>query len=240
MPPSAALITSAFALSILGTFGPDSLGADQGHYLPQRFWLAALCLIPPILASLRCGIPVLALASLAIGWSFQTVTAIDFAYGSHRLTQSVRADKSAIEKGDRVLALLDASPLPYRSNPRMHADAILVTAAPDVVSWNLYEAAHPYFPLRFHESTPGIEPIRLEKFSLIDIRNEPELFESELRGITTAAEGRADIIAVLIDEGSTKRALIERVLADHPDWSRIRSGAGGSIFRWKPDRTPLE
>ena len=230
LPEAVGFVVAGTILAILGTIGPDSMGAQQGHYLPQRFCLAALCMVPVILKTTRIGTPSISFGFLAIAWFLQTSAAIDFARRSHEITKPVRANGASVRRGDRVLALIDAKPWPYRSNPRLHVDASLVLAADDVASWNLYEAAHPYFPLRFRSIVPGIEPATLESYSLAVNRDDPARDAAELDAILAAADGRADVVAVLMDRDSPRRTLAEHALNGRKRWRRVTSGSGPMIY----------
>ncbi|MBI1323720.1 hypothetical protein GC170_11135 [bacterium] len=231
LPEWFGFVVAGSILAILGTIGPDSLGAQQGHYLPQRFCLAALCLVPLILSTVQCRVSSISTGFLAIAWVLQTAGAIDFARSSHHLTQPVRAEADSIHPGDRILALIDAVPWPYRSNPRLHADALLVQGADDVASWNLYEAAHPYFPLRFRSMVPEMEPAALEAYSLAVTRNDPAIAEQELDSILSAAEGRATVVAILTDRSSPRRIQAEKVLSQRAAWRKVTSGPECLIYR---------
>ncbi len=231
LPESTSWTVAGSSLAILGTIGPDSLGAEQGHYLPQRFCLAALCMVTLILTTTRIRIPVLAVGFLTIAWVMQTSASIDFARRSHRITQPVRSNRDAIRSGDRILALIDAEPWPYRSNPRLHFDALLVTSADDLVSWNLYEAAHPYFPLRFRSIVPGISPAVLESYSLAVTGEDLSKEAEDLASILAAAEGRADIVAILMDRSSPRRKRAEKAIDDLKGWHNVRNDEEIGIYR---------
>jgi len=188
-------------------------------------------MVPLILTTMRIRIPVLAVGFLGIAWVMQTSAAIDFARRSHRITQPVRANRDAIRSGDRILALIDAEPWPYRSNPRLHFDALLVPSDDDVVSWNLYEAAHPYFPLRFRSIVPGIAPAVLESYSLAVSGEDPSKEAAELASILDAAEGRADIVAILMDRSSPRRTRAENAIDDLKGWHKVRNDKEIGMYR---------
>ncbi len=237
-PRCVAWSSAVVVLAILGLLGPDSLGARQGHFLPQRFCLAALCIVPAVLVSTRNPIPVKALGFITIAWFLQTVSAIDFARRSHEMMQPVREDRAAIRPGDRILALVDAEPWPFRANPRLHADALLVTAAKDTVSWNLYESAHPYFPLRFRQLEPGRDPATLEAFSLATTGEDPVRTDTRVREILAASEGMVDVVYVGMDDKSDRRETVKRAIEARPGWSIQRSGPMSILFRKTPQSSP--
>jgi|GEM_PF-3159565 len=218
-------------LAILGTIGPDSLGPRQGHYLPQRFFLAALSLLPAIGILTRTEIPRSALGSIAVAWILHSVSAIDYGRRSDELTQPIRADRAAIRPGDRILALIDAEPWPYRANPRLHADALLVTAAPYAISWNLYEASHPYFPLQFRQISKGCDPATLEAFSLATNGEDPARTTESVHELLAASAGKADVVYVWMNLSSDRRDDVLQAIGKSPGWSVRRTGPASVVFR---------
>ncbi|MFM7590174.1 MAG: hypothetical protein ACKO85_00125, partial [Isosphaeraceae bacterium] len=103
------------------------------------------------------------------------------------------------------------------ANPRLHRDSLLVFAGEDIASWNLYEAGHAYFPVQFIHSPEGLEPSRLEKYSLMlsqaDFKNRKDLLDIILRSSIQHADaiivpGELDRdFAVIIDETLTNSKL---------------------------------
>lgn len=236
LPASVAWSIAMAILVILGTLGPDSLGPGQGHYLPQRFCLAALSLVPVCLASERCQVPKLVMCLIAIAWMMQTVSAIEFVSRSHAITRPVRLDRAEIRPGERIVALVDATAWPYRANPRLHADALLVTCAHDTISWNLYEAGHPYFPLRFQVIYPGMDPMTLEAFSLDTKAAAAQHAADTTKAILRAADGLVDVVYVWMDMASSRRTVVSDTIESQSGWIRARASRHSIIYRRKSGR----
>ena len=227
---AAAWLSGIGFLAILGLLGPDSLGPEQGHYLPQRFCLAAVSLVPVAIRALGLRIPALGVVCLAVAWAGQSLAAIDFGRKSHTLTQTVRSSYAGIRPHDRIAALIDAAPWPYRANPRLHADALLTAAAEDVVSWNLYEAGHPYFPLRFRQMPKGLDAATLEAFSLGMRSRDAAETARMAEAILDASRDSAEIVVVLMSQGTQERDAVEAVLNARPEWRLVESRLELAIY----------
>ncbi|MFM7129065.1 MAG: hypothetical protein ACKO0V_06885, partial [bacterium] len=152
------------AVGLIGLLGPDTLGRDQGHYLPQRVCLVAMGLF--VINWPRQFSPIVT-RLLSASWLMQVIYCSVFITQSAALARELLPIRQKVSPGSKLVAIFDATPWPYRANPRLHRDSLLVFAGEDIASWNLYEAGHAYFPVQFIHSPEGLEPSRLEKFSLM-------------------------------------------------------------------------
>jgi hypothetical protein len=218
-------------LLILGVLGPDSLGKDQGHYLPQRILLGAMsitCVIwPQRIKKETSAITVM----LAVAWLAQSVSAIELGRKSESLTLSISGAYAFISQGDRILALSDATAWAYRANPRLHLDSLLVMSAGDLASWNLYEAAHGYFPLQFREKVSGLEPKRLEDFSLMQSADQSMEREAMALAIVKSAEQNSDLLIFIADQNSPIRKFMEASEPFKLKWRLLGESTGWAIYR---------
>lgn len=217
-------------LTILGLLGPDSLGREQGHYLPQRILLGALsvlaCIWPGSGKSSR-WVPF----CLFMAWSLQSIFAVEFGRKSGVYAESLRRSYASIPENCQILALIDARPWAYRANPTLHADALAVTAGQGIASLNLYEAAYGYFPLQFRSIPPGLEPRRLERISLMRSPAEAAQRAAEITSVLQSATGRADVILVLAEADSTYRTAVSQLIMNHSGWVLIQSSNEVLIYR---------
>ena len=218
-------------LLILGVLGPDSLGKDQGHYLPQRILLGAMsiaCVVWPQRIKKETSVIT---GILALAWLTQSVSAIELGRKSEMLTQSISGSCAFISQGDRVLALSDATAWAYRANPRLHLDSLLVMSAGDLASWNLYEAAHGYFPLQFRQKTAGLEPKRLEDFSLMQSPDQAMEREAMALAIVKSAEQNTDLLIFIADQNSPIRKFMETPEPFKLKWRLLGESTGWAIYR---------
>lgn len=216
--PQRGFILAFAVLMIIGLVGPDSLGKEQGHYLPQRVMLAAMsvstCCWPQLTGEKRK----LFTSCIFIAFLLQSLLAIEFGRKSSLYAQGLRESFTMIQQGSRLVAINDAGPWSYRANPRLHADALAVMAARDVVSFNLYEAAYGYFPLQFRSQVPGLEPRRLEEISILRGASQSEKRTELVASAIQAAETNADQIMVLAQDGSELRQAVEQVMLQKRYW----------------------
>ena len=207
-------------ISLIGLLGPDTLGKDQGHYLPQRVCLAAMglfCLTWP--ATISPTITRL----LVSAWVLQVFFCTVFITESCEMAREIRAMRTGIRPGSKVVAIFDTTPWPFRPNPRLHRDALLVFAGDDIASFNLYEAGHAYFPLQFQYLTEGLEPERLEQISLM--RSEADLVDrtAEIGLTLKSAETYAETIVILGEpETAFYRMVIEILNEMQLDESQVQ------------------
>jgi hypothetical protein len=208
----AALFFAWLAVSLIGIFGPDTLGRDQGHYLPQRVCLAAMgmfCLNWPK------DVPAMVPKLLGTGWILQVIYCTVFITESSAMAAEIRQIRAGLSGGSRVVALIDAAPWPFRANPRLHRDAIVVFAAEDIASWNLYEAGHAYFPLQFLKHPQGLEPARLEAISLARDENRETDRELEIGKVLESAKTEVDVIIVLAEPDSKFLSVVKNQFQMH-------------------------
>jgi hypothetical protein len=218
-------------LLILGVLGPDSLGKDQGHYLPQRILLGAMsiaCVVWPQRIKKETSVIT---GILALAWLTQSVSAIELGRKSERLTQSISGSYAFISQGDRILALSDATAWAYRANPRLHLDSLLVMSAGDLASWNLYEAAHVYFPLQFRQKTAELEPKRLENFSLMQSPGQAIEREAMALAIVKSAEQNTDLLMVMAVPDSSVRNFTNTSDSFRLKWRLVSKSADWAIYR---------
>jgi len=218
-------------LIILGVLGPDSLGKDQGHYLPQRILLGAMsiaCVVWPQRIKKETSVITV---MLAVAWLAQSVSAIELGRKSERLTLSISGAYAFISQGDRILAFNDAKAWAYRANPRLHLDSLLVMSAGDLASWNLYEAAHGYFPLQFRLKVPGLEPKRLEDFSLMQSAVQAIEREAMALSIVKSAEQSTDLLIFIADQNSPIRRFMETSEPFKSKWRLQEESTGWAIYR---------
>lgn len=204
---------AALFLGLIGVFGPDTLGKEQGHYLQQRLLIAAFSLL--FLTCLENSgrlVPFF----IAVSWFLQMLFAVDYLRQSQTLISPVLSCLHQVEPEDRLIVLTDAVPWQFRANPRLHRDSLLVWGNSDVVSWNLYEASHTYFPLVFREKQNREIATDLERVSI-------ELAADQIEARTTLIEsllsrsdpGRSRLI-ILCDNHSDLRRIIQNFMIKGP------------------------
>lgn len=218
-------------LLIFGVLGPDSLGRDQGHYLPQRILIGAMSVASVVWPVIMAGKLRMATCFLAAAWLGQSVSLMELGRKSARLTFSISGTVDFISSGDRVLAFNDAKPWAYRSNPRLHLDSVVVMAAEAVTSWNLYEAAHAYFPLHFRQKPPGLDPRGLEAVSLKQSQEQVSERRLQIHSIVQAADGQVDVILVLADQGSELGQVVRDSDEIRTKWKLQRETQSWAIYR---------
>lgn len=223
-------ILAFLMLALLGTLGPDSLGREQGHYLPQRILLGALSVLACIWPDVKNRGRALPFC-LFVAWSLQTISAVEFGRKSSIYADSLRPLYAHTPDGSRILALTDARPWAYRANPTLHADALAVLAGPGNTSLNLYEAAYGYFPLQFRSIPRGLEPRRLERISLMRSPTDAEQRAAEISNVFQSATGHADVILVLAEADAMLRIEAGRAIKKHPGWVLIQSSNQIEIYR---------
>jgi hypothetical protein len=131
------------------------------------------------------------------------------------MAAEIRQIRAGLSGGSRVVALIDAAPWPFRANPRLHRDAIVVFAAEDIASWNLYEAGHAYFPLQFLKHPQGLEPARLEAISLARDENRETDRELEIGKVLESAKTEVDVIIVLAEPDSKFLSVVKNQFQMH-------------------------
>ena len=149
----------AGVLLLGGVFVPDTLGANNGNYLPQRVIMVGLLLAAVSIdlshltrGARGCGLA----ATIALGVALTLQTAFVWNYGLYasRLLAGIMSDcKESVGTNQRIGALWLDSRVPFAVNPLLHAEGLLGLNTGNVV-WSNYELAHYYFPLRVRPQTP--------------------------------------------------------------------------------------
>ena len=154
---SRAWLILAGVLLTAGTIGPDTLGLNHGHYLPQRIFLLGLVALLPVLdfgrksTSARIG-----RLALLVAWGLQTLWVLDYAMMSTDRASSMLQAQSKIGRNQRVATVLADERNRFRSNPLLHLDCLLGIGTGNVI-WSNYETRYYYFPvqLRHPETMPS-------------------------------------------------------------------------------------
>lgn len=199
------------AISLIGILGPDTVGKEQGHYLPQRVCLMAMglfCLTWPSRLS-----PLIT-QTLILSWFMQVFHCIYFIPQSARMAGEVRMISREIRTRSKVIAFFDAKPWPFRANPQLHRDSLVVFAADDIASNNLYEAGHSYFPLQFKRQPEGLEPYRLERVSLMRSNADLSMRREEIILTLKSAMTYNDVVVILGDPESDFCKLMNDIIKE--------------------------
>jgi hypothetical protein len=104
-------------------------------------------------------------------------------------------------------------------------------SAGDLASWNLYEAAYGYFPLQFRQKTAGLEPKRLEDFSLMQSPGQAIERETMALAIVKSAEQNTDLLIFIADQNSPIRKFMETPEPFKLKWRLLGESTGWAIYR---------
>lgn len=151
-----------------GLLGPDSLGLDHGHYLPQRLALLGLLLLLVLAQPPR--VVWLARVGLCVGlaaWLMQTAFVWDYAQLCR--VRVTAWERLALEIGakQRIGTLLLESQVPFRSNPLLHVDCRLGVGTGNII-WSNYETTYYYFPIRYRYGVVTPPAREFERIARLD------------------------------------------------------------------------
>ena len=184
------------AVLIFGGFAtPDTLGPAHGNYLPQRVVLLGLMALGACLdfdASRRAG--KIALVLLAAAFAIQALTVFDYARESSQRVAPFARARTRLGRGTRIGTLLIDPGGRFRSNPLLHADALLGVGTGNVV-WSNYETRHYYFPVQFRQ---GLDRPPSETFEVVARMTDPKDAAERLRLWSGLLQRDASEIDVLI------------------------------------------
>ncbi len=224
-------LTLALLLALAGYFGPDSLGATHGDYLPQRVVLmgfvafAAVFSLPLDRWSGR-----ISLAALIAAVVLQSLVVIDYASFCDRTAgQFIRA-RDIVGRNRRIATLLTTMRDQFRSNALLHADNLLGIGTHNIV-WNNYETLHYYFPVQFRAEVSRPIPSALESIS---IRDDPAEAESRLEDWMKLVKSHAESIDEIVIWKRDPR--LEAVIDDRFELFAERGDL--RVFRKRPPRVP--
>ena len=198
--------------------------------MPQRILLGACSLFALFWPELKTRGHFISFCLLA-AWALQTISAVEFGRKSNVYANSLRSAYALVPPSSTIMALTDARPWAYRANPILHADALAVLAGPEITSLNLYEAAYGYFPLQFQKFTPGLEPRRLERISLMRSPAEAGARAVEISEVLRLGKAQANRLIVLASVNSSLRNEAARLLKQESGWSLIKSSNEIEIYR---------
>src|SRR5262249_29114407 len=116
----------ALLLLVGGVAGPDSLGLNHGHYLPQRVVLLGLVALMPVLELDPRGWAVRGCAAaLAVALVVQSTLVWDYALVSQRTAGAFWRARGVVGQGQRVASMLVQLKGRSRANPLLHSDCLL-------------------------------------------------------------------------------------------------------------------
>ncbi|WP_165073407.1 hypothetical protein [Paludisphaera rhizosphaerae] len=154
------------ALLAAGIFGPDSMGAGHGDYLPQRITLLALVsAVPTIGPYSRSLLGRLGGGAIFVALAMQAVSVWDYAVHAQKTVAPITESAPQVGRGVRIAALLGDLRTRFRVNPVLHAPDWLGVVGGNVV-WNNYETRHYYFPVQFKPGLVRPDSIQLEEIAL--------------------------------------------------------------------------
>ncbi|MDX2039510.1 MAG: hypothetical protein SFX72_22920 [Isosphaeraceae bacterium] len=162
------------ALMLIGILAPDTLGADHGHYLPQRIVLIGLVVS---IAGLdlsspgRLGRARLAAVGFVAALAMQTLWVGEYARECSRVAAPMLRARSWIEPGDRLATVLADERNRFRVNPLLHVDCLLGVDSGAVV-WSNYEPGHYYFPVQLRPDRSSPHPREFEDVARLVGRDE--------------------------------------------------------------------
>jgi hypothetical protein len=161
----------AALLTMGGIFGPDSLGAAHGEFLPQRALLLGLVALVPVLdVNPARWSGRLAIGALAAALLCQSAIVWDYARYSDRTAGQIIRAGNLVGRKQRVITRLTTSRGRFRANPLLHAENWLGVDTGNIV-WNNYETLHYYFPVQF---TAGIDRPHPALLELVSIHEDPK------------------------------------------------------------------
>jgi hypothetical protein len=153
---------------VAGIAGPDSFGAGHGEYLPQRLVLLGLVALIPAFDLGRDTLSGrIAISSLFLCLTFQSVLIWDYALYSDRTAGQIMNARDLVGQRQRVATLLNQIRSRFRANPVLHADCWLGIRTGNII-WSNYETRHYYFPVQFRG---GIEQPRSYDLEWLAIHN---------------------------------------------------------------------
>jgi hypothetical protein len=159
------------AIGLLGALvGPDSFGADHGHYLPQRLALFGLAAAVVAVGSIeRKWLGRVAVGAWGVALAVQSLTVWDYARESSARVGAMMAASAAVGEEKNIGTLLAEPRGRFRANPLLHADCLLGVGTGNVV-WSNYETRFYYFPVQVR---PGLAAPPAGEFEAIAIMVDP-------------------------------------------------------------------
>ena len=219
-------------LLLAGLIGPDTLGANHGHYLQQRVVLLGLVAIVPWLRLDDPGrLATTGRACLFIALAVQSLFVWDYGRESRRTAGRLIEAAGRVGQNHRVATVLLGIRGRFRPNPLLHADCLLGVGTGNII-WADYEIAHYYFPVQLRDPAHSPPAATLEAIARLD-------------GPGNAAE-RADRWAAFLDryESSIDIVLIwghdlaiERITATR--FTRDSGGGDNDVQVWTRSHLPF-
>lgn len=155
----------AAVLTAAGIFGPDSMGAGHGDYLPQRVALLGLIAAIPAIDPPRSWSGRLGSAAMGLAVALQGVSAWDYALYAQETVAPVAESAPKVGRGRRVAVLLGDLATRFRVSPPRHVGCWLGVAGGNAV-WNNYETRYYYFPVQIRPGVEGPDSYDLENVAL--------------------------------------------------------------------------
>lgn len=198
----------AISLVVLlaGLFGPDTLGASHGHYLPPRVVLIGLVTLVPWLRLDAPGMMArLGRGALVVALILQSLFVWDYAGESRRTAGGLMEAAEEVGNDRRVAAVLLDIRGRFRSNPLLHADCLLGVGTGNVI-WGDYETNYYYFPVRLRDPDASPPASALEAIARAEGPERARLWSALL----DRHESAIDVVLIWGDDPEIEEATTSR------------------------------
>jgi hypothetical protein len=157
----------ALALVLGGVLGPDTLGVNHGHYLPQRVFLLGLVALVPWLRLEGSGrLKRLGRAGLVLALVLQTLFVWDYGRECSRTAGRFLTVAPHVGRGQREATVLIDIRGRFRANPLLHVDCLLGVGTGNII-WANYESNYYYFPVQRRDPEHTPSALDLEALALL-------------------------------------------------------------------------